>query len=309
LLSAREAIVVSRRREGTKDPAQACGLATVWYDFSVMKRFFAVALAAGLLAAQPAQAQRTSRRPAPAPKSKAAAPAPAGAPRTERPVPFKIGETLTYDVSWLSYVTAGTATTTVKEKKASFDSTAYYIVAEGRPTPLVAKLYTLYYKMDTLLDAFTLLPQRGSVYSEEGNRHRFKISRFDHAAHKVFFEYESTGKVTDTFTVPPYVQDALSAIYVLRAVPLESGARITMPVTDNGTNYRIQVNVGAAEQVKTPFGEASAWKLNLAITDASGKPQGRNIFLWMTDDPRRLPMKLQAELPIGSFNLALREAR
>ena len=101
----------------------------------------------------------------------------------------------------------------------------------------------------------------------------------------------------------------LSAVYVLRAVPLESGARITMPVTDNGTNYKVQVDVGPAERVKTPFGEVSAWKFKLAITDAAGKPQGRNIALWMSDDARRLPMKLQAELPIGSFNLTLREAR
>ncbi len=270
-----------------------------------MKRLLVVALATGLLAPLALQAQRT-RRPAPAAK----APSPAAkAPRTERTVPFKVGETLTYDVSWLSYVTAGTAITTVKEKKPSFDSTAYYIVAEGRPTPLVSKLYSLYYKMDTLLDVFTLLPQRGSVYSEEGSRHRFKISRFDHAAHKVFFEYESSGKVTDTFTVPPYVQDALSAIYVLRAVPLEAGARTTMPVTDNGTNYKVQVDVGPAERLKTPFGEASAWKIKLALTEAGGKPVGRNIVLWMSNDARRLPMKLQAELPIGSFSLALRDVK
>ena len=275
----------------------------MWYDFSYHE-----ASSGGRLG------DRTAR--ATCAPSTARRPARAQAPDTDRADsahraggPFKIGETLTYDVSWLSYVTAGTAITTVKEKKASFDSTAYYIVAEGRPTPLVSKLYSLYYKMDTLLDAYTLLPQRGSVYSEEGSRHRFKISRFDHAAHKVFFEYESSGKVTDTFTVPPFVQDALSAIYVLRAVPLEVGARVTMPVTDNGTNYKVQVDVGPAERIRTPFGEATSWKLKLAISEVGGKPQGRNIALWMSDDARRLPMKLQAELPIGSFSLTLRDAK
>jgi hypothetical protein len=268
-----------------------------------MKRLLALACAAGLLVPLTLHAQR-GRRPAAKPTAPAAQSA-----RTERPVPFKIGETLTYDVSWSSYLTAGTATAIVKEKKPSFNSTAYYIVAEGRPTPLVSKLYTLYYKMDTLLDAYTLLPQRGSVYSQEGSRHRFKVSQFDHAAHKVFFEYESSGKVTDTFAVPPYVQDALSAIYVLRAVPVEAGARITMPVTDNGTNYKVQVEVAPAERIRTPFGDASAWKLRLGIVDPAGKPQGRNVALWLSDDARRLPMKLQAELPIGSVNLALRDVK
>jgi hypothetical protein len=271
-----------------------------------MKRFLAVVLAVGVLAPTTGHAQR---RRAPAKGSSAAKPAPkAPAARAERPVPFTIGETLTYDVSWSSYLTAGTAVTTVKEKRPSFNSTAYYIVAEGRPTPLVSKLYSLYYKLDTLLDSYTLLPQRGSVYSEEGRRHRFKVSQFDHAAHKVFFEYESTGKATDTFAVPPYVQDALSAVYVLRSVPLKGGDRMTMPITDDGSNYTLQVDVGLAERVKTPFGEAGAWKLKLTLTDAKGKPQGRNIAMWVSDDARRLPMKLQADLPVGSFNLNLREA-
>ena len=66
---------------------------------------------------------------------------------------------------------------------------------------------------------------------------------------------------------------------------------------------------GPAERLRTPFGEASAWKLKLAISEVGGKPQGRNIALWMSDDARRLPMKLQAELPIGSFSLILRDAK
>ena len=229
----------------------------------------------------------------------------------ESTVPFKVSETLSYEVSWslFPFFTAGTAVATVREKKPSFNSTAYYIVAEGRPTPAVAALYSVYYKMDTLLDSYTLLPQRGSVYSEEGSRHRFKVSRFDHGARKVSFEYESTNKASDTFTIPPYTQDVLSAIYVLRAVPLKTGDVITMPVTDDGTNYKLQVNVGAAERVKTPLSEASAWKLKLSIFDAAGRPQGRNVAMWLSDDPRRLPMKFQAELPVGTFNLNLREVR
>jgi len=272
-----------------------------------MKRFIAFALAIAALAPPALLAQR-AKRPSATPRQPSAPVAPV-TPRAERTVPFKVGETLTYDVSWSSYLTAGTAVTTVKEKKPSLNSSAYYIVAEGRPTPLVGKLYSLYYKMDTLLDTYTLLPQRGSVYSEEGSKHRFKVTRFDHAAHKVFFEYRSAGTATDNFTVPPYAQDALSAIYVLRAVPLKAGDRMTMPVTDNGSNYKVQVDVGPGERLKTPFAEANAWKLRLGVFDAAGKPQGRNITMWISDDARRLPMKLQAELAIGSFNLSLREAR
>src|SRR3989442_7176333 len=235
--------------------------------------------------------------------------APAAVPRAERNVPFRVGETLTYDVSWSSYVTAGTAVATVKEKKPSFNSTAYYIVAEGRPTPLVSKLYSLYYKLDTLLDSYTLLPQRGSVYSEEGSRHRFRTTRFDRPARRAFFEYQTTSTIKTDFAVSPVVQDALSALYVLRAIPFAAGDRMTMPVCDNGTNYKVQIDIGAPERVRTPRGEVTAWKVRPTVFDEKNKPVGRNMAIWMSDDAQRLPVKFQAELPVGSFNLALREVR
>ena len=138
-------------------------------------------------------------------------PAPAG--RPERAVPFRVGETLTYDVSWSTFLVAGTVATTVQEKKRSFDSTAYYMVAEARPTPLLSSIYPLYYKLDTLLDAYTLLSQRGSLYTEEGKRHYLKTTLFDRKALRAFFEYQSTTTVKADFPIAASTQDVLSAIY------------------------------------------------------------------------------------------------
>ena len=229
--------------------------------------------------------------------------------RTEQAVPFRVGETLTYDVSWSSYITAGVATMTVKEKKPSFNSTAYYIVAEGRPTPLVSKLYTLYYKIDTLVDAYTLLPQRASLYSEEGSRHRFKVTQFNRAAKQAHFESQSMNTAQTDFAVSPVVQDGLSALYVLRAIPFKFGDRMTMPITEEGQTYGLRLDIGRPELLKVPFGELSAIKVNPTLTDDSGKPFGRNMAIWLSDDARRLPLKIQAELSIGSFVLALRTAQ
>jgi hypothetical protein len=234
--------------------------------------------------------------------------APASA-RTEREVPFNVGETLTYDVSWSSYLIAGTATATVKEKRASANSTAYYIVAEGRPTPLVSKLYSLYYKLDTLVDSYTLLSHRGSVYSEEGRRHRYKTTEFDRAAKKVFFEYKSDTVVKADFATSAVTQDALSAFYVLRTMPLKPGDHMTMPVSDDGLNYLAAFDVLASERVKTPAGEVPATRVRVSVVDDRQRPVGRNVAIWISDDRRHLPVKLQAELPVGSFVLLLRDAR
>ena len=241
-----------------------------------------------------------------APRSSSPAQSP---PRAERAVPFRIGETLTYDVSWSTYLVAGTAVTTVKEKKASFDSTAYYVVAEARPVPLLAKLYSLYYKLDTLIDAFTLLPQRGTVYTEEGKRHHFKTTRFDRNARKANFEYQSGTTVKSDFPIAASTQDALSALYVLRALPLKTGLHVTMPVTDDGVNYKLTIDVAAVERVKTPIGEIPAWKVLPVVADDKGQVVGKNLAVWIADDATKYPLKIQADLAVGSFVLLLRSAQ
>ena len=82
------------------------------------------------------------------------------APPAELPCRSMSARRSSTDVGWSSYLTAGTATLAIREKKPSYGSVAYYAVAEGRATGLVAALYHVYYKADTLLDVYSLLPQR-----------------------------------------------------------------------------------------------------------------------------------------------------
>jgi len=281
---------------------------------TVLQLMCAVSIGIAGLAVPMAGQARTATKPAPkapaaaAPASKAAAHAPAAA-RTERPVPFRMGEVLVYDVSWSSYVTAGTATVTVREKKPSYGSTAYYIVAEGRPTPLLSKLYTLYYKADTLLDAYTLLPHRGTVYSDEGGRRRTKVTQFNQAARTAAYQVQTATLVKKDLALQPFTQDVLSAIFVLRALALKQGSRIVVPVSDSGTTYAVTLSVGAAAAMRKGTGILKAWRITPTIVDARGKPTTtREMAIWISDDARRLPVKMTAEAAMGSFNITLREA-
>jgi len=230
----------------------------------------------------------------------------ASAPKKEMAVPFKVGEVLEFDIGWSSYLTAGSATVAVKEKKASYNSTAYYIVAEGRPTPLLSKLYTLYYKADTLIDAYSLLPQRGSLYVEEGKRRRMKSTTFNQAAKTAKYEVQTATHVEKTLALPAFTQDALSTLYVLRSIPMKAGDRFNMPVTDAGDVYKVQMQVGAVEPIKTGMGTINALKVVPLITAAKGAPP-RGLAMWISDDARRLPVRIEAQLPVGKFTVTLRK--
>ena len=250
----------------------------------------------------------------PAPVKPVAAP-PRPAPKVERPVPFKLGETLGYDISWSSFMTAATATVSVKEKKASYDSLAYYIVAEGQPTAFVAALYKLYYKADTLLDAYTLLPQRGSLYSREAGRQHLRATRFQQDAHKAQYEVQSGATLSNLDTrqelpIPAATQDAVSAIFALRAMELKPGGAVVMPVSINGQTYRVRVVAGNRETVTCGLGSISAWKLTPSLIDEQngGEAEAQNMTIWISDDARRLPVLMQADFAVGTFKLTLRTA-
>ena len=179
----------------------------------------------------------------------------------------------------------------------------------ARPTPLLSRLYTLYYKADVLMDVYTLLPQRAGVYSEEGDRHQMKVTTFDNSTKKATFENVTAKNGKREFAVPAFTQDALSAVYVMRALPLKVGGKETIPVASGGRSYRAQINVVGSEMLKTPAGPFQAYRLSTTLFGDDGRPNGRPIHLWISDTPSRVPVKVQSELAVGSFVLTLREAR
>jgi hypothetical protein len=227
----------------------------------------------------------------------------------DAPVPFRVGETLGYDVTWASYLTAGSATTSVTARRPSTGSVAYSIVAEGRPVGLLAKLYTLHFRMETLLDSAALLPHRASLALEDGGGRHQSATRFDRKADRVFFEVLGDAPFKVDFAAPPQVQDGLSALYVLRAMAFRPGARFRLPITDEGFLYNLHADTGPEERVRVPAGEFAAWNVQLAIVDAEGLSEATQARVWISTDARRLPVKLEAALPLGSFVLALRDAQ
>ncbi len=267
--------------------------------------------AAGLVALTlHASAQQPARKAPPKARTPAPAARPAAAPRVEARLPFAVGETLTYDVAWSNYLVAGSAVTRVVEKRPSFNSTAYYIVAEGKPIPLIARFYSVYYKMDSLLDSFSTLSQRTSLYTEEGTAKRQATTVFNRSTKRASFEWTAgTQKVKDELAIPANVQDGLAALYTLRGRAFRAGEKVTVPVADDGTLYTVTFDVGAPEPIKVPLGAVTAWNLRVTILDATNQSIGSNVRAWISTDARRLPVRLQADLPVGNFALALRSAQ
>ena len=254
---------------------------------------FAVALATTVAAGQTGKPDAT-----PAPAKPAPAP--------DFVVPFKVGEVLTYDVTWSNVVTGGSASLSIKERRAAgAGRTGYYIAAQADPRPLFEKLYPYRYKADTLLDTKTLLPIQASTFSSERGRTRTKTTRFLPNGSTIDFQVQTSTLVRDKRQVPPHPQDPLSLLYFLRSIPFKEGDNIRIPVTDGGSVFYVRVLFGSPSPIKTGAGTFSAWQVRITLTDENGQAMGKKFTLWLSADRRRLPVRIDIGLPVGTFVVTL----
>jgi hypothetical protein len=147
------------------------------------------------------------------------------------------------------------------------------------------------------------------VFSQENGRQRMKETRFDQAHRSATFQMRTATTMTQDQPLPGPTHDGLSALTAMRTMTLAPGASSAFAVSDSGHLYRVQANVAGKETIKTGLGTAAAWKIVPAVRDAKGQIVGRGIAVWISDDARRLPLRIQAQLPVGTFVLTLREAR
>jgi hypothetical protein len=226
----------------------------------------------------------------------------------DRAVPFAPGETLTYDVSWSSYLTAGTATLSVRDRRQVANGEwAYYIVGEAKPAWLLEKLHHFYYKADALLNTRTLLPVQSSLYSEEQGKSRTKTTLFTSPT-TIDVELRSTSVTRERRTVAASSLDPVSAVFLMRTLTFGPGGQgtVALPIADGASTFTLHIRPTARETLRTPLGALPAWRIQPTLTDDRGQPAtARDLTAWISDDARHLPLRFDASLAIGRVSLTL----
>ena len=106
------------------------------------------------------------------------------------------------------------------------------------------------------------------------------------------------------------VFDPIGAIYYLRSLPLTIGDEIHLTIFDGRRLRKIAITVSGIEQIKVPAGEFECLVLkptpldNKRLTSADGI-----LHLWLTDDRRRIPVRIEQKAGFGTIVLRLAEVR
>ncbi len=207
-----------------------------------------------------------------------------------------------FKLKW-SFVSVGTVTMTLER-----------IGPEVRRGTLEAKANAF---MRKVYDFHTIISSR---FPKEAKR-SLGYSRVEHTTgdrHETFFDWEAmtvryskNGDMRVPLPLKGDTHDPLSIVYAFRSVdfPLESGV-VRLPVSDGKAITEARFEISEPETVKTPAGKFEARKVTADFGDVRAifaRPEGALIHVWLTDDERRFPVKLESEATMGSFTAVLEE--
>ena len=99
----------------------------------------------------------------------------------------------------------------------------------------------------------------------------------------------------------PFSQNAFSGIYYMRLFKWDIGKEYSFRVSDDEKN---DVFTGIAEKketIQTDAGEFKAVKIKALITSRGALTPTGNIYFWLSDDPRRIILRIVAEIKIGKL--------
>ena len=217
------------------------------------------------------------------------------------PQPLQIGEKLTYDISWKK-LPAGKRTDWIAKEETLNGESVYHIRSEMR-TRALFRFYSFRNQQETHLNLSTLSPVhfRNQV---QDRKYRATVA-IDFREGKA--QYEKTSqqnpksaqkRETKTLTMPVGTQDELSTLYFLRSKHLAPGETYFFPLLVKGKVQKVTLTVEGRELVKN---KALGTVRTLVLRTSKGDR------FWLTDDERRLPVKIEAESKMGVLKAALTE--
>ena len=217
--------------------------------------------------------------------------------RNEALVP---GEILTYDISWSDMLTAGTAIMEIKEEALLNGEPVLRLIVMTHSVGLLDKFYRINDRLESVFDPGTMQSIKFSLDQSHGTRKKHRELVFDHEHNTVISKLNN--EAPEIISIPDDVQDALSSLYYLRAKKnFVVGKTEIIEVHDSGKNWSVEVQALSREKISTLAGKFATIKVRTFPKYEGVFMNSGEIFVWFTDDSRRIPVLMKSTISIGAI--------
>lgn len=215
---------------------------------------------------------------------------------------FGVGERLVFDVNY-GFITAGEAIMAVPAYDSVAGRNCYRVEFSVNSLPSFSWIYKVEDRYLTFIDTETIAPWRFEQHIREGTYRRDFIADFD--------QVKLVAKTTEgEHPIPEYVHDIMSAFYYARTLDFSNykvGEGPTLFNFYKDKSHELKVKFLGRQELEVPAGTFRTLVVEPLVREGGlFKSEGR-IVIWLTDDERKIPVRVNTKVVIGSIDTELRE--
>lgn len=213
---------------------------------------------------------------------------------------FTMGEELYFDVKY-GFVTAGEAKFLIPRYLTMNGRKCYNVEFYVKSKPFFDSFYKVRDRYETNIDVEGLFPWKFVQQIREGGYSKDFSAWFDNERNRAI-------TAQGTYAMPPYTQDIVSAFYYMRTydyTTFKPGQTTTLRNFYNDSAYVLTIKYLGKETVDVTAGTFRTIIVEPIMKEGGLFKTSGRLLVWLTDDERRVPVLVKAEIPIGSITSEL----
>jgi hypothetical protein len=220
---------------------------------------------------------------------------------------FQEGEWFRFRMSYSGWLKAGNGTLSVSKTMID-DKECFHVVGKGWTTGMINWFFKVEDQYESYFDVKSGLPYKFIRKMDEGGYTKDIEIAFNHEDNTAIV-HNKKKDYKKTFTIEQNVQDMVSAYYYLRnnyeVDKIKIGESVNLNMFFDEENYVFQLKFLGYETLKTEFGKLKTLKFRPYVMAGRVFKEEESLTLWVTADKNKIPIKIQADLAVGSLRADL----
>lgn len=221
---------------------------------------------------------------------------------------FQDGEWFKFKMSYSGFLKAGNATLSIDETKLE-GRPVFHVVGKGWTTGAIKWFFKVKDRYESYFDKETGVPYKFIRKIDEGGHTKDIEIAFDHDKREALVENKKykTKKIVAT---EHDVQDMVSAFYYLRnnydTENIKVGDVVSLNMFFDEENYNFKLKFLGRETIETDLGgKMKTLKFRPYVMAGRVFKEQESLTLWVSADKNKIPLKIKADLAVGSLRAEL----
>lgn len=219
---------------------------------------------------------------------------------------YSVGERFLFKINYgflnAGYVTLEIAEATINNKN------VYHVIGKGNTTGVSSLFFKVNDTYESYIDKETGNPYQFLRQINEGGYTKNQEGFFNQVENKILVK-DYKHKTDKTFGIPKNTQDILSSFYYLRNYPniekLKPGEFVTIDMFFDDSTTKFRLKFIGREDIRTKFGVVPTMIFRPSVQKGRIFKEEESLTLWISDDDNRLPVRIKANLLVGSIKADL----